>query len=66
MQSKKQMIEQIRQRNHSASDEFLLDFDEPALEQYLDRLTSVVGRRGKDSIWVRETDSPAIISRAGH
>jgi hypothetical protein len=61
--NKQQMIEQIRQRNQSASNEFLLDFDEQALEQYLQRLTSVVGQRGKDSVWVRTGDAPAVVSR---
>jgi hypothetical protein len=61
--NKKQMIEQIRQRNRSASDEFLLSFDEQALAQYLERLTSVVGHRGKSSVWVRPADGPAIVGR---
>jgi hypothetical protein len=61
--TKQEMIQQIRQRNQSASDEFLVDFDEQALEQYLERLTSVVGHRGKSSIWVRQGDAPAIVSR---
>jgi len=61
--NKRQMIEQIRQRNQSASDEFLLGFDEGALEQYLERLTSVVGHRGKDSVWVRSSEAPAVVAR---
>jgi hypothetical protein len=61
--NKQQMIEQIRQRNASASDEFLLGFDEPTLAQYLERLTSVVGHRGKSSVWVRPADGPAVVGR---
>ncbi len=53
MMTKQQMIEAIRQRNRSAQQEFLVRFDEASLRSYLDRLTVVAGRRGRDSIWVR-------------
>lgn len=61
--SKEQMIEQIRQRNRSATPEFLMVFDEVALRRYLDRLTTVVGHRGKASSWVRHGETPAIVTR---
>lgn len=61
--SKQQMIEQIQLKNRSASPEFLERFDELALQMYLRRLTTVVGHRGRGSIWVRENNTPAIVSR---
>jgi hypothetical protein len=62
--SKQQMIEQIRQRNSSASNEFLIKFDEQALKTYLLRLTTVHGCRGRSSVWVRNGVAPASITRA--
>jgi len=62
--SKQQMIEQIRERNHSASNEFLIKFDEQALRTYLRRLTTVHGHRGRSSIWVRDGAAPASMTRA--
>lgn len=62
--SKHQMIEAIRQRNRSASAEFLVRFDERTLEMYLQRLTQVLGHRGRRSVWVRPDVSPAIVTRA--
>ncbi len=62
--SKQQMIEAIRQHNRSAPDTFLVAFEERALESYLRRLTTVQGRRGRGSVWVREAETPAIVTRA--
>ena len=62
--SKQQMIERIQKTNRGAKREFLEAFDEPALRQYLRRLDTVLGRRGKGSVWVREGHSPAIVTRA--
>ena len=62
--SKQQMIELIRQRNRSASNEFLIKFDEQALRSYLQRLTTVHGHRGRTSIWVRDNSSSASMTRA--
>lgn len=61
--SKQQMIDQIRTHNRTVSDEFLAHFDERALQQYLDRLTHVLGRRGRASVWVRDASSAAVVSR---
>ncbi|MEM1108696.1 MAG: hypothetical protein AAGH99_08405 [Planctomycetota bacterium] len=58
--SKQQMIEEIQLKNRSASPEFLERFDEMALKTYLRRLNTVVGRRGRGSVWVRESNSPAV------
>ncbi len=61
--NKQELIEHIRQRNRSVSDEYLVRFNEKALQSYLDRLTHVVGRRGRDSRWVRQSDGPAVVTR---
>ena len=62
--SKNEMIEKIRRCNRSASDEFLLSFDERTLGDYLSRLTNLNGRRGRNSVWVRQTTHPAVTQRA--
>ncbi len=61
--SKEQMIQAIRQRNRSASMEYLVRFNEQALETYLQRLTRVMGHRGPDSRWVRQTTDPCVCTR---
>lgn len=61
--SKQQMIEAIRQVNRSASDVFLDAFEQPQLDRYLRRLCEVHNHRGSTSRWVREPETPAIVSR---
>ncbi|MFN3166536.1 MAG: hypothetical protein ACE37H_05675 [Phycisphaeraceae bacterium] len=61
--TKQQTIDLIRQRNHSASAEFLTRFDERSLDAYLRRLSTVCNQRGRGSRWVRETTSPAVTAR---
>ncbi|MFW5682320.1 MAG: hypothetical protein ACOC1G_04880 [Phycisphaeraceae bacterium] len=63
MMSKLRMIEQIRMHNRSARTDFLTHFDEAALKQYLARLTHLHGRRGPTSVWVRESQNPAVVTR---
>ena len=62
--SKQQVIEAIQRSNPSASGAFLEGFAQPSLESYLRRLTEVCGRRGRDSGWIREGETPAIVTRA--
>lgn len=62
--TKQQTIDMIRQRNHSASAEFLTRFDEQSLDTYLRRLSTVCDHRGRNSRWVRNTTSPAVTTRA--
>lgn len=62
--SKQQTIELIRQRNRSASSEFLVKFDEEALQNYLRRLTTLQGHRGRATVWTREGTAPASVMRA--
>ena len=63
--SKQQLIEQIRARNRTVTDEFLDGFKEDVLTSYLQRLTNVLGHRGRSSVWVRESCSPAVVTRGG-
>ena len=62
--SKQQMMEMIRERNRSASNEFLVKFDEEALSTYLRRLTTLQDHRGRSSVWIRKGIAPASITRA--
>ena len=61
--SKQEMIELIRTHNRSADLAFLDGFDEPQLHRYLKRLTEVKGHRGRDSVWVRDGETPAVVTR---
>lgn len=61
--SKQQMIDQIVHINHSAMHEFLESFAEPELDSYLRRLTQVRNHRGRESRWVREGDTHAVVTQ---
>ena len=47
--------------NPTASVEFLTDFSEPALRNYLDHLLSAQIPRGRLARWVRPGDTPGIV-----
>lgn len=61
--SKEQMIEAIRQQNRSAAVDFLVGFDEKQLQTYLQRLSRLLGRRGRSSTWVRQDQMRAVVTR---
>ncbi len=61
--SKQQLIEAIRERNRSASEDFLVGFDVGALNNYLSHLDYQSGPRGRDAMWVRTGETPAIVAR---
>ncbi|MCX5662664.1 MAG: hypothetical protein NTW19_23535 [Planctomycetota bacterium] len=61
--SKQEVIEQIRVLNRTAQPDFLIAFDQQALETYLKRLSSLKGVRGRASVWVRTGQSPASCTR---
>lgn len=61
--SKQELIEQIRVLNRSAQPDFLVTFDQQALETYLKRLSCLKGVRGRGSVWVRTGQSPASYTR---
>lgn len=62
--SKQQMIDAIRMVNRSASSEFLDRFEPTQLDRYLERLARIHNQRGSASRWVREPETPAIVSHA--
>lgn len=51
---KRQLIDDIRKFNPTAAEQFLLQFDEQALAQYLDHLQAARERRIHISGWVRQ------------
>ena len=62
--NKQELIDAIHAKNSTAAKVFLEMFDEPTLDRYLRRLTTLDGHRGPDSGWVREGATPAITSAA--
>lgn len=60
--TKKQLIDRICEQNHSAEPEFLRWFNQQQLRSYLLRLARVSGCRGPGSVWIREGDTPAVVS----
>ncbi|MEM0915129.1 MAG: hypothetical protein AAGK09_11035 [Planctomycetota bacterium] len=64
LMTKQQMIDAIRERNRTASVEYLTSFDEDDLKTYLTRLTDLIGRRGRSSVWTRDTTEPCFVHRA--
>lgn len=63
MISKDQIIEHIQQINRSARRDWLNLFDVSALQKYLDHLMVTLEPRGRSSVWVRGTTSPAAMTR---
>jgi hypothetical protein len=60
--SREQLTAEIISHNPSASAEFLGGFDEAGLRIYLDRLRALNRARGRETLWIRTPDSPAIVS----
>lgn len=63
MLSKSQLIEAISQINQSARREWLSLFDVTALKRYFEHLQWQLEPRGRQSVWVRDGDTPAILTR---
>jgi hypothetical protein len=61
--TKQQLIDQIREHNRTAQPEFLVSFNEDALNSYLDHLKYKVAPRHVRSVWVRPGDTAAIVTR---
>jgi hypothetical protein len=55
---RRNVMDQIIALNPSASAEFLEQFDDAALSQYLDHLNIAQQPRGKDARWVRPHGKP--------
>lgn len=51
--NKRQLIEAIRAANPSATEQFLQQFDEQSLQQYLNRLEDAARRAPQIATWVR-------------
>lgn len=62
MMTKDQLVESIIGLNPTAAVEYLMSFDVPDLRRYLDRLLFEREPRGRESRWIREGDTPAILS----
>jgi hypothetical protein len=52
--NKRQLIDEIRQFNTSVRPQFLSQFDEEALGQYLSSLRSARQKRVRSPVWVRQ------------
>lgn len=61
--TKMETIEAIRLHNPSAQREFLGDFNHHQLDSYLRRLELLKGEQGRGRAWVREGDTPAVVTR---
>ncbi len=62
--SKHDLIDAIRKQNQSATEKFLLAFDEQSLQQYLDRLALTTKRGTRDSVWTRHGANRAVTRAA--
>jgi hypothetical protein len=51
--SKRQLIDDIRRYNTTVEPQFLAQFDEPALKQYLEHLEDAARKRIQIASWVR-------------
>jgi hypothetical protein len=60
--SKRQLIDEIRRYNTSVQPEFLSQFDEPALQQYLEHLEGAFRKRLHISSWVRKQPKLRMVS----
>jgi hypothetical protein len=56
--NKRQLIDGIRQLNQTAQPEFLAQFDDDALEQYLKHLQTAQEKRVKVAGWVKSIPKP--------
>ncbi|MEM8756150.1 MAG: hypothetical protein AAGF47_00020 [Planctomycetota bacterium] len=57
-------IERILELNPSASADFLGQFSTEQLALYAEHLTASRGPRGRDAVWTRRGDTPAIVARS--
>jgi hypothetical protein len=59
---KRQLIDDIRQFNVTAQPQFLAQFDEVALRQYLEHLREAHQKRLKVASWVRKAPKMKMVS----
>ena len=55
--SKRQLIDDIRQYNTTAQPQFLAQFDDDALKQYLEHLQGAARKHVRIAGWVKKRDS---------
>ena len=60
--SKYRLIEAICHHNRTANPAYLEQFQEGQLENYLRRLCCLNGIRGRQSRWVREGETTAVVT----
>ncbi|HEX4055184.1 MAG TPA: hypothetical protein VHX86_13050 [Tepidisphaeraceae bacterium] len=60
--NKRQLIDEIRQYNTTVSPQFLSQFDESALQQYLEHLEGAKNRTTRIASWVRKTPRLRLVS----
>jgi hypothetical protein len=60
--SKRQLIDAIREFNPTAHPQFLAQFDDEALQQYLEHLKSAQGQRLRIGGWVRRQTKRRMVS----
>ena len=60
--NKRQLIDEIRQYNTTVALEFLAQFDEPALQQYLQHLEGAKNRNVRLSSWIRKSPRLRLVS----
>ena len=60
--SKRQLIDEIRTLNPTAQPEFLAQFDDAALKQYLDSLQAAQSKRLRIGGWVRPRAKLRLVS----
>lgn len=59
--SRDQIIAAICRINRTADAAFLGAFTDAQLDEYLQRLTLIHDRRGRESVWIRRNPEPAIV-----
>ena len=60
--NKRQLIDNIREINTGVRPEFLAQFDEPALQQYLQHLTEAQQKRMQIPAWVKRQPKLRMVS----
>jgi hypothetical protein len=60
--NKRQLIDDIRKYNTTVSTDFLSQFDDSALRQYLEHLETAKKRNTRIAAWVRKTPRFRLVS----
>ena len=60
--NKRQLIDDIRQYNPTATEQFLVQFDEAALKQYLEHLEAAKAKHTRKLSWTRPAANLRMVS----